>query len=361
MRKVAFLFSRKITDTPALIETLKRLDTYSRRYQEASGQKLTVCFFQEKQILDLEALELDLEFQWKSYRHFRFLRTTIFLVRNFKNWRLIAADLWTDFPLLLTAKFLSRNRIWIQISIHGDLYGTKTNLPIKLYKSFISMFFRFSDSCRLVSEELHATYSARLGIPEERILISPIPVSDDYLNQQDFHTADRALGYVGRIHVERGYEEWSQIANSYLLHNRSALFKIIGGGSDLSIFQERMSKTISEKTTFYGRLESQELSKSWDKFHILLRCAENEGYGLAIREAIVRGKIVIAKRNPGTMSLQSKYPQCIYLYSSVEEAVVLLNDLWEISAHNECSHLMRRDLLEEKELSLAALIASWTN
>lgn len=360
MKKVAFIFSRDITDVPALIETLKRLSAYSNHLEEVSGQKLVVSFFQKTASLDFESLGFDLEIHWMKFQYFKFLRTLVYISRYFRGWKLIAANLWTDFPILLTTKLLTRNKVWIQISIHGDLYGSKTILPVKLYKFFVSKCLRFADSCRFVSKELKGAYGDLLGIREDRTLISPIPISNIYLNNQILPFSENGLGYVGRIHTERGYDEWSRIAKRFHFHNNSATFKIIGGGADFGIFQELMLGSIAEKTTFYGRLDSETLSKSWSSFHILLSCAETEGYGLAIREAILQGKIVIARRNLGTMSLESMYPQCIHLYTSVEEAVGLLNELWESSISNKCSNLMKKDLIKQNKASLSALIESWT-
>jgi glycosyltransferase involved in cell wall biosynthesis len=92
---------------------------------------------------------------------------------------------------------------------------------------------------------------------------------------------------------------------------------------------------------------------------MLLNCAPSEGYGLAMREAILSGTPVIALRNEGTSELKSKFPEMVFLFNTVDEAVR------EIKAHlgQEVSldlvKKYRQEQAASDEIAVQSLIDSW--
>jgi glycosyltransferase involved in cell wall biosynthesis len=163
---------------------------------------------------------------------------------------------------------------------------------------------------------------------------------------------------VGRLHEERNTSEWSEIVEQLLDVDPNFSAIVIGGGNSLFSMKERLSSFIEERVKFEGELSKQELEESWDQISILLSPAKEEGFGLAIREALIRGVFVIARRNAGTQFLFEKM-KGIYLYDSVGEAVELARELKNKRFLESDFALNLEYLSLENAKSLAALIASW--
>jgi glycosyltransferase involved in cell wall biosynthesis len=187
-------------------------------------------------------------------------------------------------------------------------------------------------------------------------VISPIPTALPLLERNAISYA--TIGFVGRLHEERNTSEWSEIVEKLLNVDLDFSAIIIGGGSGLLSMKESLASFIDARVTFVGELSKQELEKTWDEISILLSPAKQEGFGLAIREALIRGVFVIARRNPGTQFLFEKM-KGIYLYDSISEAVDLARKLKD-QEFSKSELALNLDFLSlENRESLSALIASW--
>jgi hypothetical protein len=98
---------------------------------------------------------------------------------------------------------------------------------------------------------------------------------------------------------------------------------------------------------------------SYSKFSLLLSCALSEGYGLALREAILSGVPVVAKENLGTQALREIFPGMVFLFDSTDEAVELILSKMGFPADPKLTKCYRDKQIELDKNSLTALVTSW--
>ena len=248
-------------------------------------------------------------------------------------------------------------RVRSQISLHGNPSSGWGFSPLGIAKRMLVRFaMRNSESIRVVSTHIENYLCDVKGLPRDQIVIAPIPTVPP-IHQRNAPSGPR-IGFVGRLHEERNTSEWSEIVEQLIDVDPHFSAIVIGGGNSLSSMKERLSSFSDEKVKFEGELNKQELEESWDQISILLSTAKQEGFGLAIREALIRGVFVIARRNAGTQFLFEKM-KGIYLYDSVGEAVELARELKDKKFLKSDLALNLDFLSLENEESLSALIASW--
>ena len=248
-------------------------------------------------------------------------------------------------------------RVKSQISLHGNPSSAWGCSPLGVAKRMLMRFaLRNSESIRVVSTHIKNYLCDVKGLPPDQIVIAPIPTMPPR-HQRNARSGPR-ISFVGRLHEERNTSEWSEIVEQLLDVDPNFSAIVIGGGNSLFSMKERLSSFIEERVKFEGELSKQELEESWDQISILLSPAKEEGFGLAIREALIRGVFVIARRNAGTQFLFEKM-KGIYLYDSVGEAVELARELKNKKFLESDFALNLEYLSLENAKSLAALIASW--
>ena len=358
MSNIVFVFFQRFTQQSEVQALIKRLDTYSKVLYGEHQKKLTVVFFKKlpancgdfsSSTLRVNCLDL------KSIKIFRALRL---FSSHSGDTRFVAGSLWRDFPILLLLKLFKLGKVWIQISIHGPLTSRNSSALSNLLKRFISFFFRFSNSVRFVSESLENHYSYRLKLKPERVFVSPIPTQLFDLHQDS--TSRKALCYLGRIHHERDYAMWAKIASMVHENLTAAQFQIIGSGTDSIEFSRLLSRNIPVNSLeFRGFVAQEDLAPEFENFHILLSTAREEGYGLAIREAGLQNKYVVARRNSGTIPLARTYPSTYLLFNTESEAVEIILRIWNLEKDFKECYKIREDLIVSNQRAILTLIDSW--
>jgi glycosyltransferase involved in cell wall biosynthesis len=248
-------------------------------------------------------------------------------------------------------------RVRSQISLHGNPSSTWGISPLGIAKRLLMRFaLRNSESIRVVSTNIKNYLCDVKGLPSDRIVVAPIPT---VLPMRPRIAASAArIGFVGRLHDERNTDEWSEIVGKLLNVDPDFSAIVIGDGSGLLSMKAPLTSFIDGRVRFIGEISKQELEESWDEISILLSPAKQEGFGLAIREALIRGVFVIARRNPGTQFLFEKM-KGIYLYDSVGEAVDLAHKL-KGQEFLDSDLVLNLDYLSlENRESLSALVAGW--
>jgi glycosyltransferase involved in cell wall biosynthesis len=91
-----------------------------------------------------------------------------------------------------------------------------------------------------------------------------------------------------------------------------------------------------------------------------MSAAAREGYGLAIREALLSGAIVVARRNEGTTLIMESFQTGIYLYDTVSEAnSIITNLLSKDQSPTQCHEGLRIQEVIDRE-SMKRICESWT-
>lgn len=63
---------------------------------------------------------------------------------------------------------------------------------------------------------------------------------------------------------------------------------------------------------------------------MLLSTALSEGYGMALREAVIHGAYVCAKRSDGSRILETEWPGLVQTFDSIENAAKKISLLLDI-------------------------------
>lgn len=273
----------------------------------------------------------------------------------------IAGDNYFGFLIPYFYRFISRTDFKIQISIHNSLKpllqnrsSLKTILKYVLLRKVVSL----ADSIRTVSLENKKYLTETWNLPDAKIVIAPIPL---VIPDMDIQMPDTdSVGFLGRIHRERGLESWVRIIQNYFFDNHTGGIAIAGDGVLRENFLSNLSRILPEsQIKSFGNLPSNELDTFWKNCSVLLSTAEEESYGMAIREAVLNGRKVVAKLNAGTIEVQRIFPRAILLFRNEEEASLRLEEAFEEKLTALEVHKYRMLQQEENKGSLKSLAQSW--
>jgi glycosyltransferase involved in cell wall biosynthesis len=191
-----------------------------------------------------------------------------------------------------------RTRVKTLATAHGWLY---IDPKIKLYEWIDSMFLRAFDTVIAVSSAMKNEL-ARAGIPQNRLKI--IENAVDYTDiQGGVSSAIRKeigagpgtiiVGSIGRLSLERGYSYFLDAAKEVSEKYPTVKFLIAGDG-DLrdSLIARAQRLGIKEKIALLGfRKDIKDIYAALD---IFVSSSLRESFGLALVEAMVAGKPVVA-------------------------------------------------------------------
>jgi glycosyltransferase involved in cell wall biosynthesis len=357
-----FLFPRNSASKESLVTLLNRLDFYGCYWSEDNSTKILVFLQKSKTLEDL--------IQIKNYEHLEIIFLTrsvplnvifplfsnTFLKATDKSTMLICGDLFVAPFMARLAQLKARNACRIQISFHGNPIGSERNFSRMLKKFMLGKAINFSDSIRLVSNHVGdeiLPLKHRIG---KNIFVAPIPteVPIKLLGRSE----KTLLAFVGRLQNERNPHDWCQLANRFLEESPNSQAIVIGGGPLRQDMESYFHPSVSQRIEFVGEVEKGELNHYWPNISILLSTAPSEGFGLSIREALIRGVYVVAKENVGTLQIANEFSG-IFTYRSMEEGFRLINDLSRKHFDENDCIANRKRVLAENESSINNLMKSW--
>jgi glycosyltransferase involved in cell wall biosynthesis len=174
---------------------------------------------------------------------------------------LISGDPWRGFISCLFVSFISQPRRRIQFQIHGELLPKGSNLfSMILRKSIYCLAINYSTSIRVVSPHLRETLVSRNKNLRSKIVVSPVPVQISHFPVQLKEVKGLNIGFIGRLHPERGTSLCLAIINNMAERNRSFRLTIIGDGPDSSKMKENIAINKYKKfVNFKGRVPNIEL------------------------------------------------------------------------------------------------------
>jgi glycosyltransferase involved in cell wall biosynthesis len=362
-RRPILISTRLSSISTPMDELFERFNTYGRAVRDATGGEIG-------ELLILGSIPkgvLGKRYEFVDYRYIgsnpiiQLIRLLVVL-HALPNQRycFIAGDIWLGGIQIQLLKSVFFREAKTQISVHG--------VPIFASKSIVSnakvFVFRFLlkrvDSIRVVSQSLIPFLTATTHVKESRIFVSPIPVSFPEDTVDVAKSIDIAM--VGRLHVERGISEATNILKTLLNSNPARSILIVGDGP-LSDEVTRWHDSLPEpnSVTLLGHIPNTMVSKKLLATKVLLSCAAEEGYGLALREALFCGAFVVARQNSGTQELQALYPEAVYLFDSQDQAKDILNRIFagEFANFDSQRVMQKQKILDAESLSRLAL--SWIN
>jgi glycosyltransferase involved in cell wall biosynthesis len=135
---------------------------------------------------------------------------------------------------------------------------------------------------------------------------------------------------------------------------------IIGEGELRDLLQSWVdSSNIQKQVEIIGGIPLGQLQQYWRRINILLSAAPAEGYGLAIREALISGAVVVARKSEGSQALYDQFKLGVFLFETNDEAISILTNILKglknIAIDQNIGLIQR----EADEVSVRKLVQSW--
>jgi glycosyltransferase involved in cell wall biosynthesis len=348
-------------------EIINRLRKYAKSFEELNGvtnSKALLVTMGISQANSLVIAELNplmvVSFGEKSIDLLSFAIKTYKVLKRYSGQKitLVAGDNYGALVIcLLLKKFLSAN-VSIQISIHGNPLLYRDSITLSMIRKFCFRFFvPHASTIRLVSKHLEKPLGGYFG-KSARILVCPIPITVGPV--PEFRSKRGVIGFVGRLHYERGVDEFCEILAHLANSPNPFSFTVIGDGPQKDKIEKFMISREYLSLELLGALPHTQVLTQYTYFDLLLSCAPDEGYGLALREAILSGVPVVARKNLGTLELLKQFPGMVFLFDSTQEAVDLVRIKHEMLIEPELIQLYRRKQEDFDRANVAALVKSWS-
>jgi glycosyltransferase involved in cell wall biosynthesis len=277
---------------------------------------------------------------------------------------IVTGDPWLSASAARFAiKKRSNNSPKIQIQIHADLEIPKNRISFRYLRYQIEKRnLERSDSVRVTNLMQRNKVIHVYGLEPSKVFASALPLNIIYeeVVVQDPETRPFTIGFVGRLHDERGVDFQIEIIKYLAPKLVDLKFVFIGGGCRENWLKSRIKEmNLLSRTTFLGEITSAKMENAWAKVGILVSTAPKESYGRAIRESLVHGIPVLSRNTLGLQSLVAEV--------GTEGIIKLGEDLEDGQILAQVEHL-RRVKIGKKYFDLMlindrnnvdVLIASW--
>ena len=357
--------------TQSISDLLNRLNNYGRAFQALVGTseaKLVIFATYSGNSIELELQEKYeyLEIYTAKSKSWRILRQTRLLLRLIKfqgntSRLLIAGDPIAGFLTTFMVKLISFGRHSIQVQFHGDIYVRPLAIIAKDYLRWVlaRIQFHIADSVRVVSRHQYDDLLRISSSKSRKVFIAPIPIDPIYFSAD--LTKDRiSIGFIGRLHLERGTEILRQIISGLLGEFPDIKILIIGDGPEKNgLMREFRDEVATGIISFLGWLTKPAVLQELEVMKILISAAPSEGYGLAIREAALAGVHVVAKSSDGANSALKDFPEHVTIFSDSMSAILAIRELLEVEISKEATDLARQQQLEIDYSAIRTLVQTW--
>ena len=354
------------------VTVTKRLDEYAKQLAIQTSNNS----------LDLVVLSSSKRFKFKS-KILRYVRIyyiskptfnfVFFAVRSFKFIKstnleiklVVVSDPWESFWCAYFLKKLSRTSIPIQIQVHGDFADPRwSSLSIqnRIRHSLAKLSLPRADSIRTVSKHQTKNLIENFHLESTRIQIIPVPISIHSKLRISRLNRPRTIGFVGRIHKDRGI--WEFIKLIKVLDKSSNNFSIIvaGTGPNRDIFLEKLKLVNPRlKIDYLGQIPNDKMPSVWAKIGVLVSMAPAESYGLAMREALLHGIPVWATKSSGVNDLSKECRPGELKILDLKKENFYINKDFERLLKVKISTAFGKNFTKENNTYAAKLAKSWIN
>lgn len=370
MKNVYYHFWKPERIATPIGELLSRLNLYADIFQkESHGQTLKVLISEKDfRLIARHEIYSSISFIQVSYGknnlvNLMKIQRAVKGIDKFPGlW--IPNDPFKSFGIAVLLKFIFFRKMKIQLQLHGIVPrnlrdGLKPQITGLLL--FISMLFSYS--IRTVSQDELERFCKLKPLSNKKIFLAPVPVNipEEVNAHNHIASSKMKIVFLGRIHKERGISLLSEIIQSTVSSSSDVEFHIVGSGELLPELRQSLSQEIkSGLCTVHGDLRGAELSTVLLQMDTLINCALIESYGLAMREALMRGVSIFALENQASKALRMQYPAFVVLFHDAIEATAMIK---ERSAFREIASAevlkIKDDFRDQNQKYISAVAQSW--
>ena len=298
-----------------------------------------------------------LYFSFYSYKLARSLKLQIKL--------LVTTDPWESYLGAFLLKKLLRRDIPIQIQVHGDI-GNPNWRNINAKNKLRFYIARYSlpkaDSIRTVSARQTKYLIDSFDLNSEVFSIIPVPISKNSYSDIFSVNRQRSIGFIGRIHNERGLNEFIVLIKKLNSVSNDFSVVIAGIGPNTNQFLREVNKILpATRLVYLGSVPNEGMSKVWKGIGVLVSLAPIESYGMAMREALVSGIPVWATESSGVRDLIDSPEKDMVRLLDVEKNAIYLHQEFDQLVKIRVNPKFRKRFIKENNTYAAKLANSWIN
>ena len=153
-------------------------------------------------------------------------------------------------------KSISKKRIPFQLQVHADFLAPKWSSAgiVPLAKSVLSRFaIKRADQIRCVSKSISADIVNRFNVPISKVISIPVPLNVRATKFPEGKELPLSIGFVGRIHLERGLKVFTEIATALTKIEPNLKVVIVGDGPEREGFLKQLqTNTLISNIEFLG-------------------------------------------------------------------------------------------------------------
>jgi len=350
-----------------LIDLLSRFNQYGIAYSAQAGKndgKLNiVCGISD--ITKLRNLSFsNLEIYAVELNYFGFFKFINFFGALIKRKKisismLIAGDPFRGLFVCRFIRYKSNTNYPLQAQFHGEIgiAGFGNSFKNRIKNQLFKFLIKGVDSFRLVSNEQVTNATKVFKVSNPVIVVAPVPISLDFIDLPK-RSPNRTIGFVGRLHNERGVNLWIETIRALKAKNSDFSLRIIGDGPLRKHFEEEVEK-IGVPYGFTGRLTQSELKNEWAAISVLLSAAPAESYGMAMREAVLQGCAVVSLENSGSRDVARQYPNSVTLFTDLVSGAQLIAEALNKKISIKEVERYRIEFLNTQRENISRLVKSW--
>ena len=278
---------------------------------------------------------------------------------------LVAGDPWESFWSAYLLNKLSSKKVPIQIQLHGDIANPtwkKISLANRMRFNLAKLSMSKASGIRAVSNSQALKVAKIFKIKKTQISVIPVPINNLRHTSSISSKRPKTLGLIGRIHNDRGIDNFINLINLLTVVREDLTVVIAGGGPDESKFLEEIKELLPKsKIRFFGHLSEKELKKVWKEIGVLVSTAPAESYGRVMREALVAGVSVWATKSSGVEDLISKAGKDAVRILDLTKSSHELSKEFDQLLQSKVSLSFRKQFIKDNSTYAQLLAKSWVD
>ena len=208
--------------------------------------------------------------------------------------------------LVKKTKLLAKCQVQVHFELNSILFARNPKSILKYLLTRYSL--KHADQLRFVDSHPRELFKQKFGLTNPSVVFPvPLNISAAYEVMERTQTPN-SIAFVGRLHKERGLQEFLRIAE--VISEKSPGWKVLiyGDGPEKRNLEALLDRK-SSRLNLVLKGSYTNLDLEWPEIGVLVSSALAESYGRAMREAHIHGVPVLAVSSLGSKKLVSIAPK----------------------------------------------------